>query len=196
MPLGDGDEAAADTERMLLALRLPPGGRGAEEAARVPTRPRAASRWKSASTTWNSSGRSWNWRSWLPEEQYEAAKAVLLSDRRRTGADREGNAVVPRDGAGCPEEAAHDARRHHDRRGSRRRRDRARRGQDRRLRADDGRAARGARRTRPGRAGGVRVRGRVDLREPDAVRAEARTSPSTRERSKPTRRSAPRPGPT
>ena len=95
VPLGDGDETAADMERMLVALGYRPVVvvRKQRRVYRFDTR--AASRWKSASTTSNASGRSWNWRSWLPEEQYEAAKAVLARRGRRTGADREGTAVVP-----------------------------------------------------------------------------------------------------
>ena len=63
------------------------------------------------------------------------------------------------------------------------------------LRSDDGRAPRRAPRARRRGAAARGVRRRVDLRQPDAVRARARTSRATRAISRATWRSSPAPAP-
>ena len=68
----------------------------------------------------------------------------------------------------------HASRRVHRRRIALRRPQRPRRGQADRVRADDGRAARRARRTRPRGEGAGRFRRRVGVRQPDAVRPDRR----------------------
>ena len=73
---------------------------------------------------------------------------------------------------------------------------RARRGAAHRARADDGRAPRRPPRARRRGAAARRPRRGLDLREPDAVRRRARTSPPTRARSSATSRAAARPAST